>query len=109
MSGVIFAICRASAHAALGPVHLGLELSQACRPFGSGVTIIEAGPYRRLPRFGEVQRMSGLSTPLTSWQRAEHGCSAGTSDIDLFGYGKGVVDFDTEVAHRAADLLMPEQ
>jgi hypothetical protein len=33
----------------------------------------------------------------------------GTSDIDLFGYGKGVVDFDTEVAHRAADLLMPEQ
>jgi hypothetical protein len=29
------------------------------------------------------------------------------SDIDLFGYGKGVVDFDTEVAHRALDVLMP--
>ena len=25
---------------------VGLELSQACRPFGSGVTIIEAGPDR---------------------------------------------------------------
>jgi hypothetical protein len=33
----------------------------------------------------------------------------GTSDIYLFGYGKRVVDFDTEVAHRALDLLMPEQ
>ena len=32
-----------------------------------------------------------------------------TSDIDLFGYSKRVVDFDTEVAHRALDLLMPEQ
>jgi hypothetical protein len=31
----------------------------------------------------------------------------GNSDIDLFGYGKGVVDFDTEVAHRALDLFMP--
>ena len=31
----------------------------------------------------------------------------GTSDIDLFGYSKRVVDFDTEVAHRALDLLMP--
>jgi hypothetical protein len=30
----------------------------------------------------------------------------GTSDIDLFGYGKGVVDFDTKIAHRALDLLM---
>ena len=30
-----------------------------------------------------------------------------TSDIDLLGYGKPVVDFDTEVAHRALDLLMP--
>ena len=32
-----------------------------------------------------------------------------TSDIDLFGYGKGVVDFDTEVAHGALDLLMPQR
>ena len=32
-----------------------------------------------------------------------------TSDIDLFGYGKGVVNFDTEVAHRALDLLMPQR
>ena len=69
--------------------------------------ICRASAWRRLPGFGEVQRMSGLGTPLTSWQRAEHGCSAGTSDIDLFGYGKGVVDFDTEVANRALDLLMP--
>jgi len=30
----------------------------------------------------------------------------GNSDIDLFGYGKGIVDFDTEVAHRALDLFM---
>src|SRR5262249_48970575 len=30
----------------------------------------------------------------------------GTSDIDLLGYGQGVVDFDTEVAHRALDLLI---
>jgi hypothetical protein len=29
-----------------------------------------------------------------------------TSDIDLFGYRKGVVDFNTEVAHRAPDLLV---
>ena len=30
----------------------------------------------------------------------------GSSDIDLFGYGKGVVDLDTEVTHRALDVLM---
>jgi hypothetical protein len=29
-----------------------------------------------------------------------------TSDIDLFGYCKGVVDFDTKLANRALDLLM---
>src|SRR6516225_6417593 len=33
----------------------------------------------------------------------------GTSDIDLFGYGKGVVDFDTEVTHRALDFFMLQQ
>jgi hypothetical protein len=51
--------------------------------------------------------MSVINTPLTSWQRAEHCCSARSSDIDRFGYGKCVVNFDTEVAHRALDLLMP--
>src|SRR6516164_6199780 len=33
----------------------------------------------------------------------------GTSDIDLFGYGKGIVDFDTEITHRALDFFMLQQ
>ena len=32
-----------------------------------------------------------------------------TSDIDLFGYSKRVVDFDTEIAHRAFQLRVPER
>ena len=46
---------------------------------------------------------------VSCWHAADElakGTLAGTSDIDLFGYGKGVVDFATEVAHRALDVLM---
>jgi hypothetical protein len=32
----------------------------------------------------------------------------GTSDLDLFRYGEGVVDLDTEIAHSALDLRVPE-
>jgi hypothetical protein len=31
------------------------------------------------------------------------------SDIDLFGYGKSVINFDTKVAHRALDLGVAKQ
>jgi hypothetical protein len=30
-----------------------------------------------------------------------------TSDINLFGCGEGVVNFDAKIAHRAVDLPMP--
>ena len=33
----------------------------------------------------------------------------GYSDVNLFRYGKGIVDFDAEVPDRAFDLGMPEQ
>ena len=35
--------------------------------------------------------------------------SPGSSDVDLLGYGKSVVDLNAEVAHRALDFLMPQQ
>jgi hypothetical protein len=43
-------------------------------------------------------------------ERAEHVRSAqGISDINLFRYCKGVIDFDAEVPDRAFDLGVPEQ
>src|SRR5438132_9221123 len=33
----------------------------------------------------------------------------GISDINLFRYCQGVIDFDAEIAHRAFDLGVPEQ
>jgi hypothetical protein len=33
----------------------------------------------------------------------------GISDINLFGYYQGVIDFDAEIPDRAFDLGMPEQ
>jgi len=32
-----------------------------------------------------------------------------SSDVDLLGYGKSVIDLNTKVAHRALDLFMPQQ
>jgi hypothetical protein len=32
-----------------------------------------------------------------------------TSDIDLFGYGKGVVNLDAEISHCTFDFSMPKQ
>jgi hypothetical protein len=31
------------------------------------------------------------------------------SDINLFGYGEGIIDFDAEIPHRALDLCVPEE
>ena len=31
------------------------------------------------------------------------------SDINLFGYGQGVIHFDAQISDRAFDLDMPEQ
>jgi hypothetical protein len=33
----------------------------------------------------------------------------GISDINLFGYGQGVIHFDAQISDRAFDLGMPEQ
>src|SRR5258708_2528749 len=33
----------------------------------------------------------------------------GRSDVDLFRDGEGVIDLNAEVAHRALDLLVPQQ
>jgi hypothetical protein len=33
----------------------------------------------------------------------------GTSDVNLFGYGEGVVDFNAQVTHRALYFLVPQQ
>ena len=33
----------------------------------------------------------------------------GNSDVDLLGYGEGIIDLNTEVAHRALNLLVPQQ
>src|ERR1700730_836586 len=32
-----------------------------------------------------------------------------SSDVDLFGYGESVIDLNAEVAHRALNLLVPQQ
>ena len=32
-----------------------------------------------------------------------------SSDVDLFGYGKSVIDLNAEVAHRTLNLLVPQQ
>ena len=32
----------------------------------------------------------------------------GSSDVDLFGYGKSIIDLNAEVAHRALNLLVPQ-
>jgi hypothetical protein len=31
------------------------------------------------------------------------------SDVDLFGYGESVIDFDAEIPDSAFDLRMPQQ
>jgi hypothetical protein len=31
------------------------------------------------------------------------------SDVDLFGYGESVIDFDAEIPDSALDLRMPQQ
>jgi hypothetical protein len=31
------------------------------------------------------------------------------SDVDLFGYGKSIIDLNAEVAHRALNLLVPQE
>ena len=31
------------------------------------------------------------------------------SDIDLFGYGKGVVNLDAEISHRTFNFSVPKQ
>ena len=36
--------------------------------------------------------------------RAEHVCSAGSSDVNLFRNGEGIIDLDTEVPDSAFDL-----
>jgi hypothetical protein len=33
----------------------------------------------------------------------------GRSDVDLFGYGESVVDLNSEIPHRALNLLVPQQ
>jgi hypothetical protein len=33
----------------------------------------------------------------------------GSSDVDLLGYGKSVIDLNAKVVHRALDLIMPQQ
>jgi hypothetical protein len=33
----------------------------------------------------------------------------GSSDVDLLGYGKSVIDLDAKVAHRALYLFVPQQ
>ena len=53
--------------------------------------------------------MSLSGTTLTSWQRASMTALSSTSDIDLFGYSKRVVDFDAEVAYRALDLGVAQE
>jgi hypothetical protein len=33
----------------------------------------------------------------------------GTSDINLFRYGKSIIDFDAEISNGALDLGVPQQ
>src|SRR6266480_836082 len=33
----------------------------------------------------------------------------GKSDVDLFGYCESIVDFNAQIAHRALNLLVPQQ
>ena len=53
-------------------------------------------------------RIDGLVDASPPADRAERLCPGG-SDIDLFRYGKSMIDLDAKVAHRALDLRMAKQ
>ena len=42
------------------------------------------------------------------WE-AEHVCSASFSDVDLLGYGKRVIDLNSEIADCTLDLGVAQQ
>jgi hypothetical protein len=70
--------------------------------------LLSHGKIRTIRAAGVIQRLFPFLARLSDQQAKGQSMTAlpGTSDIDLFGYGKGVVDFDTKIAHRALDLLM---
>ncbi len=39
----------------------------------------------------------------------ESRCANRASDVDLFRYGKSIIDLDAQVAHRALDLRVAKQ
>jgi hypothetical protein len=41
--------------------------------------------------------------------RAEHVCSARVIHVNLFRYGKGIIDHNAKVPDGAFDLCVPEQ
>jgi hypothetical protein len=42
-----------------------------------------------------------------SWKGQSMSALPFASDVDLFGDGESVVDLNTEIAHRAFNLLVP--
>jgi hypothetical protein len=73
----------------------------------SALTVSSGGPADM------SERRSKFDVPLAyssaGAKRAERVSSArGTSDINLFGDRQGVIDLETEVAHRALHALMSE-
>ena len=63
--------------------------------------------WPRAPR-REGERSACGTQRLLGGGKASRLCP-GSSDVDLFGYGESVVDLNAEVAHRALDLLGPQQ
>jgi hypothetical protein len=70
--------------------------------------------YSQLGSALSVPRCSLEFRPLLALQRrlgrgkASRLCPC-SSDVDLFGYGEGVIDLNAEIAHCALNLLVPQQ
>jgi hypothetical protein len=67
-----------------------------------------AGQASRLPSSAGADFRSWHKPARYKLGRACPLCPGG-SDVDLFSYGKGIVDLDAEVSNRALDLGMAEE
>src|SRR6266852_7730431 len=88
-----------------------MENELAACTYGSGCNHKKTVPATTRRTYS---RLTYRLSPLMALQRrlgrgkASRLCPC-SSDVDLFGYGESVVDLNAEIAHRALNLLVPQQ